>query len=77
MWALVALLLTIARGGDVVAEPTHPRTIDDVEADLRVQSVVLARERARHHVRDDDADVVELDALLEEWVALHAAQADA
>jgi hypothetical protein len=74
-WFILALW--IIRGGDVVSiQPTDlpparvepaPRTIHDVEAELRIQSVVLGYERARHAVADNHPDVLKLDSLLDEW----------
>jgi hypothetical protein len=81
----IELLLWIARGGGPMSiQPTDlppvpvepsPRTIHDVEADLRIQAVVLGYERARHTVSDTHPDVIRLDQLIDEWQTMRSRMA--
>jgi hypothetical protein len=70
---LLALALWLLRGGEPVSvqpdeliEPS-PRTIHDVEADLRIAGAVLSYQRSRHTVLDSDPDVQRVDNLIDEW----------
>jgi hypothetical protein len=81
MLRLLALALCILRGGEPVSvqpdeliEPS-PRTIHDVEADLRIAGAVLSYQRSRHTVADNDPDVQRLDVLIDEWTRMHAHRA--
>jgi hypothetical protein len=68
MW--LDLVLWIIRGGDGMTQPTT-RTLAEVEADLRIQSVLVGHERARHTINDEtDPDVLRLNELIDEWVTL-------
>jgi hypothetical protein len=75
---LLALVLWLFQGGEPVSVQPHeliepsPRTIHDVEADLRIAGAVLSYQRSRHTVADNDPDVQRLDGLIDEWTRMHA-----